>query len=153
MGQYYYPVNLSKWERLHPHQLGDGLKAREFSYGPTATILCALLTKGGERAGGDWPEERAPNGELVVGRWHSDRIVIVGDYAANGDVRVGGIPMAEMIWTLSTLDEVDLQKYYNELMERGETSAAKRLREALDRYGPVTNISQSAMEWYEMYGK
>ncbi|TNF82080.1 MAG: hypothetical protein EP299_01790 [Acidobacteria bacterium] len=171
MGQYYYTVNLDKWEFVHPHRLGDGLKAREFSYGPTSTILCALLTTSTGAGGGDWPTKTSPRGELVVGRWANDRIAIVGDYAEPEDVRFDGLPIGDLIFSLCDTDEEVLKHWrylagqaeqmkendhkerrweehgYNQARMEG---TANRLRMAYDRWGAMKNVSQPCLEWYEM---
>ena len=89
MGQYHLVVNLDKREFLHPHQLGDGLKAREHGGSACRTMaaLNYLLTcscKGGARGGGDYCYD-TKDCELI-GSWAGDRIAIVGDYAEPDDL-------------------------------------------------------------------
>jgi hypothetical protein len=89
MGQYWKPVNIDKREFIHPHQLGDGLKLREFLGSTTTTALGVLLAAMPERrGGGDLPDHDG----TVVGRWAGDRIAIVGDYAEAGDIPGSPIP-------------------------------------------------------------
>lgn len=77
MGQYYYVVNMSKKEYLHPHKFGDGLKARELSTGyNTMRALAMLLTKSDEGGGGDFTSDK----DNIIGSWAGDKIWIVGDY-------------------------------------------------------------------------
>lgn len=85
MGQYHYPVNLSKREFLNPHKLGDGLKLWEqaASDAGTCAALCILLAASNGRGGGDFHTDEASS---VVGRWAGDRIAWVGDYAEDGDL-------------------------------------------------------------------
>lgn len=83
MGQYWYPVNLTKKEFIHPHKLGTGLKLWEQVANPHGTgaalvVLCAAMPEA--RGGGDIePNE-------YVGRWAGDRIALVGDYADDADL-------------------------------------------------------------------
>lgn len=93
MGQYWKPVNIDKREFIHPHQLGDGLKLREFLGSDTTTALGVLVTAMPERrGGGDLPNHDG----TVVGRWAGDRIAIVGDYAEPGDLPNSPIPAPEL---------------------------------------------------------
>lgn len=80
MGQYYYVVNITKKEYLHPHAFGDGLKLREFAASGYGTMLglALLLADGNGQAGGDIYDSD------MSGRWAGDKIVIAGDYADNG---------------------------------------------------------------------
>jgi hypothetical protein len=85
MGQYHKLVNLTKREFVHPHALGDGLKVREqMSSGPggVGSALIALLACPEPRGGGD--VEVDP--EAAYGRWHGDRVLLVGDYAEDSDL-------------------------------------------------------------------
>ena len=84
MGQYHYTVNLDKKEFLHPHKLGDGLKLVEQinSQAGTMAALMLLLAAPEPRGGGD--AEAHP----MLGRWHGDRIAVVGDYAEDSDLPV-----------------------------------------------------------------
>jgi len=93
MGQYYYVVNLTKKEFLHPHKLGDGLKLQEQlnSTGGTMAALYLLLTCSNGRGGGDvfapaTDAELTMRVEEMVGRWAGDAIAIVGDYAEDADL-------------------------------------------------------------------
>lgn len=56
MGQYYYVVNVTKRQFLHPHKFGDGLKLMEFgaSGGGTMLGLAVLLADGNGRGEGTW---------------------------------------------------------------------------------------------------
>lgn len=81
MGQYYYVVNVTKKQYLHPHKFGEGIKLLEFSQsaGGTMTALAALLADGNGRGGGD-----IGSSDPLVGSWAGDTIVIAGDYADEG---------------------------------------------------------------------
>jgi hypothetical protein len=81
MGQYHVIVNLDKGEYIHPHKLGDGLKWGEQASSELGimTALWAAITCPEPRGGGD------PNEHPWVGRWHGDRVVMVGDYAEDKD--------------------------------------------------------------------
>jgi hypothetical protein len=99
MGQYHYPVNLTKKQYLDPHKFNDGLKLREFgcSSNGTMTALCYLLASSIGRGGGDFQD-----GDHA-GTWAGDKIAIIGDYSEKGDI-----------------PKMDAQKIYNDLMEKGK---------------------------------
>jgi len=79
MGQYHLIVNLDKKEFLHPHELGDGLKLREFSSGGFSIQgLALLLASSNGFGGGDFYIDTEFS--HIPGRWAGDRIVIAGDY-------------------------------------------------------------------------
>ena len=90
MGQYHRPCNLTTNEYLHPHDFGDGLKLLEFGESGQGTMSALILLL-------------APGG-----RWHGDRIAIVGDYAEDADLP--GEFMAGTIWERCTADEADWQQ-------------------------------------------
>lgn len=73
MGQYYNICNLDRAERLHPHEMGDGLKLLEFGSSGRGTLsgLAALLLFTTE-------------GEGLRGAWVGNRVVVTGDYADEG---------------------------------------------------------------------
>lgn len=81
MGQYYYVINRTKRQYIHPHKFDDGLKLLEFgcSGGGTMTALALLLADGNGRGGGD-----ARSKSAIIGSWAGDSIVIAGDYADPG---------------------------------------------------------------------
>jgi hypothetical protein len=78
MGQYYYIVNITNKQYIHPHRFGDGLKLLEFgcSGNGTMTALALLLADGNGRGGGDLRSD-----DPIIGSWAGDRIVVTGDYA------------------------------------------------------------------------
>lgn len=78
MGQYFYIVNTTKEEYLHPHKFGSGLKFLEFTSDPCSamTALAHLLAQSSDVPG--W------QGNEITGRWIGDNIVIVGDYDNSG---------------------------------------------------------------------
>jgi hypothetical protein len=84
MGQYWKPVNLDKREFINPHKLGCGLKlweqlANHPGTGTALLILQAAMPEG--RGGGDLEEDE------VIGRWAGDRVVLIGDYAEDSDLK------------------------------------------------------------------
>lgn len=83
MGQYWYAVNATKKEYLHPHRFGDGLKMYEFgaSGGGTMQALAMLLAEPESMGdgGGDFP--LIPE---LTGRWAGDDVRMVGDYGRSG---------------------------------------------------------------------
>lgn len=86
MGQYHYPVNITKREFITPHAFGDGLKLWEqAASGPNGvgTALIMLLAVSNGRGGGDFGDQ---HNHTVIGRWGGDEIAIIGDYAEPGDL-------------------------------------------------------------------
>jgi hypothetical protein len=81
MGQYHEVYNLDKKERIHPHEIDNGLKLYEQvgHIRSTSTALFALLANSNARGGGDFPDHP------MIGRWAGDRILIQGDYAEHQD--------------------------------------------------------------------
>lgn len=72
MGQYHAVGSLDKVEALYSHEMGEGLKLLEQGcggFGGTTTGLALFIAPGG--------------------RWHGDRIAVVGDYAEVGDLPDG----------------------------------------------------------------
>lgn len=84
MGQYWVIINEDKKEYIQPHTFGDGAKLMEFGCSTCGTLtgltilLADNVTNG--RGGGDFNGD----GKDVLGRWHGDRIKIVGDYGDDG---------------------------------------------------------------------
>ena len=90
MGQYHEVYNLDKKERIHPHEIDNGLKLYEQvgHIGSTSTALFALLANSNGRGGGDFPAHD------LIGHWAGDRILVQGDYAEQGDK--GYVPFDEL---------------------------------------------------------
>lgn len=85
MGQYHSIYNLDKQEVIHPHDIGLGAKQREHT-GHTASLsdmMYILTTCSPMRGGGDITAEVMKD---FIGRWVGDRVVVVGDYAEQGDI-------------------------------------------------------------------
>lgn len=168
MGQYHLPVNLTKREFILPHRLGTGLKAAEQvgCHPGTGSALIVLLLHRSERGGGDldltenWhgperdvemasgkidgctsatmPHSYATIAQRTIGRWHGDRIALIGDYADDADLPdeiTGGIP-ASLIYDLCrsepprTLDMLRLRGLLAEASERHGCDILGRSREA-----------------------
>ena len=97
MGQYHSLFNLDKLEVVNPHNLGFGAKQREHSGyggGSLADILYVLCAYKEARGGGDWANDNSENtgmfsgiaNGVFKGRWHGDRVAVIGDYAEFGDL-------------------------------------------------------------------
>jgi hypothetical protein len=84
MGQYHGLFNLDKKEMLFPHELGFGAKQWEHTgfAGSLSDVLYALCAYKGSRGGGDFADDDG----AFKGRWHGDRVAVVGDYAVLGDL-------------------------------------------------------------------
>jgi hypothetical protein len=86
MGQYFVIANLEKREYLDPWKMYSGAKAWEQAMNMPSKALLVLLGTGMGRGGGDFREGEMPDGSTVNGRWAGDSIVMVGDYAEDGDL-------------------------------------------------------------------
>ena len=84
MGQYHGLFNLDKREMVFPHELGYGAKQWEHTgfAGSLSDVLYALCAYKDARGGGDLPND----GGAFKGRWHGDRVAVIGDYAEIGDL-------------------------------------------------------------------
>ena len=113
MGQYWYPVNLTKREYVHPHKLGSGLKLWEQlaneGTGRALVILCAAMPE--PRGGGDFEPDP------IIGRWAGDQIALVGDYAEDGDLPNSPVP-ASQIYNLCDSEWTDVTDDVCRVIER-----------------------------------
>jgi len=88
MGQYHFPVNLTKKQYLHPHRLGKLMEFISAQDGiPQAMILLLACSNG--RGGGDF---RGEDPEGLIGSWAGDQIAIVGDYFEQEDMPNHNLP-------------------------------------------------------------
>jgi hypothetical protein len=100
MGQYHYPINITKKQKLHPHKFDDGLKLGEFgcsSHG-TMTALAYLLASSVQRGGGDMGVG------AHAGTWAGDQIAIIGDYSEKGDIP--GMDAEQIFKDLATYEDI-----------------------------------------------
>lgn len=117
MGQYWIPVNLTKKQFVHPHKLGSGLKLWEMlantpGVGAALIILTAAMPE--PRGGGDL------NQDPIIGSWAGDRIVIIGDYADDGDLipHDGDVPASELYSATDTSAFTDVTDAVCRVIER-----------------------------------
>jgi hypothetical protein len=84
MGQYHKLVNLDKKEVVHPYNLGLGAKQYEQTgqNGSMSDALYLLVMTSPARGGGDWESFPA-----LSGRWVGDRVVVLGDYTEDSDLK------------------------------------------------------------------
>jgi hypothetical protein len=84
MGQYHGLFNLDKKEMVFPHELGFGAKQWEHTGfgGSLSDVLYALCAFQISRGGGDFADDDG----TFKGRWHGDRVAVIGDYAVLGDL-------------------------------------------------------------------
>jgi len=84
MGQYHAIYNLDKREMVQPHGLDAGAKQVEHTgyEGSLSDVLYALCAYKEARGGGDLKDD----GGVFKGRWHGDRVMVIGDYAEEGDM-------------------------------------------------------------------
>ena len=153
IGQYHVIVNLDKGEYLHPHRLGDGLKWGEQASSELGimTALWGAITYPEPRGGGD------PDAHWWVGRWHGDRVVMVGDYAEDTDRP--DVPQWGGLYHRCT--DPDLFKNYieGERERLDETSGyhayakAPEWIDAVEASGPLTDVSAGARDFLtKQYG-
>ena len=78
MGQYFKVINKTKKEVLNPHTFGNGLKLWEFVSDGNGVLqgLGLLLAEGHVEY-----KDLIPKPSTIIGRWHGDKITILGDYA------------------------------------------------------------------------
>lgn len=136
MGQYWNTVNLDKKEYLDSHALGVGAKLGEqvgSGHGTPDAMFILLAAMPGRRGGGDFDydsnyygpertnsrdhsagapvvEEYNEIAKRTIGRWVGDRVVVIGDYAEDGDLPnpKKGDPPASKIYGLC-LDPEDAE--------------------------------------------
>lgn len=84
MGQYHGLFNLDKREMVFPHELGYGAKQWEHTgfKGSLSDVLYALCAYKDARGGGDFGDDDG----VFKGRWHGDRVAVIGDYAEIRDL-------------------------------------------------------------------
>jgi hypothetical protein len=84
MGQYHGLFNLDKKEMVFPHELGFGAKQWEHTgfAGSLSDVLYALCAYKVARGGGDFGDDDG----VFKGRWHGDRVAVIGDYAEIRDL-------------------------------------------------------------------
>jgi hypothetical protein len=84
MGQYHGIFNLDKREMVFPHELGFGAKQWEHTgfQGSLSDVLYALTAYRFSRGGGDFADDDG----AFKGRWHGDRVAVIGDYAEIRDL-------------------------------------------------------------------
>ncbi len=146
MGQYHHVVNLDKREFLYSHKAGSGFKAWEqvANSQTTPALMFYLMLCPTPRGGGDF--EESP----YMGRWHGDRVVIVGDYAEIGDFDSPVDP--DLIWTLCGESEAEVREMCAEFLAEddiyGRHDLARRALEALDNGGMFTDITEEAVRDY-----
>jgi hypothetical protein len=68
MGQYFYVVNLTKKQYLHPHDFEEGLKLGEFP--DTLALLSYLLS-----------DSYGFVKHSLIGAWKGDSVQVAGDYS------------------------------------------------------------------------
>ena len=92
MGQYHGLFNLDKREMVFPHELGYGAKQWEHTgfAGSLSDVLYALCAYKDARGGGDFGNDNSDFKEFAngvfKGRWHGDRVAVIGDYAEIRDL-------------------------------------------------------------------
>lgn len=149
MGQYYSAINVDRWEVLNPWCLGESSKAWELYYSERfqKALFLLLISHPEVRGGGDfdmepsdvWMGDRLM--QKVLGRWAGDRVVIVGDYAEDSDLRVNGIPASVLANVAISIHRYDIVSKVHFPLKR-----------VLKRHGlpmEVSPIVEEAMELIE----
>lgn len=151
MGQYHIPVNIDKREFVHPHSMGDGLKAIEQAYGGLGSTQAAvqlLLTCSDNRGGGDFCDETG-----AAGHWAGDRIIWIGDYTEADDVP--SVPYVDMIYGLCVAADLRDETYAHWLERIQDTehpdmvAQAARWFAAYAEYGWFRNIAGWTRKYFE----
>lgn len=104
----YRPVNVDAWEYIDPLALKAGLEAAAISCDLTQALY--VLCTGQEQAPsiGGWPTLYTPDGELVVGRWAGDRIIVASSYSSPDAIFDGEDPIGHTLYTLTDPDQYPL---------------------------------------------
>ena len=101
MGQYHHIVCIEAEEGLNPHNFGVGLKEGEqaYSFPSTPNAMVALVCA----RGGNMPADCSQS--PIVGRWAGKRILVVGDYADDGDIPGWKGPRLSRLYNALTPEE------------------------------------------------
>lgn len=110
MGQYYFITNVDRKEFLDPFKLGSGMKAWEQLANdmPSKALMVLVLSSPQKRGGGDLQDNPA------IGRWAGDRIIMVGDYAEEGDHTT--IPVQD-IFSFCSKYETEAKEHWVDITE------------------------------------
>lgn len=84
IGQYWLIINEDKKEYIEAHTFGDGIKLMEFGCSQCGTLTGLTLLLADETTNGRGNGDFRGDGKDILGRWHGDRIKIVGDYGDDG---------------------------------------------------------------------
>lgn len=101
MGQYHHPVCIEAEEGLNPHTLGVGLKEGEQAYSIPSTphAMIALVCA----RGGNMPADCSQS--PLIGKWAGTRVLVVGDYAEDGDIPGWRGPRLSRLYNALTPEE------------------------------------------------
>ncbi len=104
MGQYFRVINKTKKELLNPHTFGSGLKIGEiiFSRGEILQGLALLLAEGHIEY-----KDSIPQPSTIIGRWHGDKITLLGDSAQDKD--------GNTIWNTMLDSKGELKKSWKDI--------------------------------------
>jgi len=113
MGQYHILANIDKKEKVEPYGIGLGLKQwehlGEFN-GTLADAMYILVMTSPARGGGDLPRTE------ISGRWAGDRVVILGDYTEENDIR--GVAQAQGLYREADNNYADITHLVADAFEK-----------------------------------
>jgi hypothetical protein len=150
MGQYHSLFNLDKLEVVNPHNLGFGAKQREHSGyggGSLADILYVLCAYKESRGGGDWANDNSEktgmfseieNG-VFKGRWHGDRVAVIGDYYEESDLPAGWSEALSDIGEPTKFKDIsdEIRPFVNKLFNEDGKYDYRNLSQQLADYAEV----------------
>lgn len=140
MGQYHYPVSMDAKEYLDPHYLGAGLKEWEQMAGSFPSALAFLLAHNP----GNMPADVGHH--PMAGRWAGHRILAVGDYAENTDIKRFQGPPLKRLYGLCheapTLDTDPVRIYYRQGSARSYSQRSSRY-DFDSAKGPIRTIKET----------
>jgi hypothetical protein len=101
MGQYHHLVSIEAEQGLNPRSFGVGLKEGEqaYSYPSTPQAIIALVCA----RGGNRPADCSQS--PMIGNWAGTRVLVVGDYAEDGDIPGWKGPQLSQLYDALTPEE------------------------------------------------
>ena len=140
MGQYFKVINKTKKEVLNPHTFGNGLKLWEFVSDGNGVLqgLGLLLAEGHMY-------------DAIIGRWHGDKIPILGDYANDKD--------GNNIWDSMLDSKGDLKKSWKDISVETyktllkDTWIGSRKAEQIRKHGTKFMMSEERKIMEELFPK
>jgi len=148
MGQYFKVINKTKKEVLNPHTFGNGLKLWEFVSDGNGVLqgLGLLLAEGHVEY-----KDLIPKPSTIIGRWHGDKITILGDYAQDKE--------GNNIWDTMLDSEGELKKSWKDISVETyktllkDTWVGNRKAEQIKKHGTKFMMSDEKKLMLELFPK